>query len=384
MIAPDKFKGSLTAREAAEAIARGVRRAEPGAVVELCPMADGGEGTVEAMVTATGGEARGSMVHGPLVGQRVSAAWGVLGGEGSVRTAVLEMAAASGLALVPMPLRDPTKTTTRGTGDLIAEALDAGARRIVLGIGGSATTDGGCGMASALGVRFFSDGGRELETHEIVGGVMERLERIDIAGLDQRIRETSIRVACDVTNPLAGPTGAAHVFGPQKGATPAQVESLDRGLRRLARLWRRDLGVEVESMPGAGAAGGLGGGLAAFLGARLQPGIDMVLDATRFADRVRHCELCLTGEGRIDATTAGGKVVSGVARAAGGVPTVALAGSEGEGAAGVLGAGLAAYCVIGRGLPSEESIRRAAELLEDAAARVVRTWKTHGVVRGVL
>ncbi|MEX0776587.1 MAG: glycerate kinase [Phycisphaeraceae bacterium] len=368
--APDKFKGCLSAATAAQAMARGIRRALPEAEIDVCPVADGGEGTVEAIIAATGGELRHDEVTGPL-GQKVQAAWG-MSPDGP--TAVIEMAAAAGLELVPPDRRDPTRTTTFGVGELIACAIDAGATRIILGIGGSATCDGGCGVAAALGAQFFTDDSQGLQSVDCTGGDLHRITIIrDNDVVRQRVAGCDIRVACDVTNPLTGLEGAAYVYAPQKGATAEQVELLDRGLRHLASLWREQLGIDVEALPGAGAAGGLGGGLVAFLHASLVPGIALVLDAVNFEQRVADCGLCLTGEGRIDGQTASGKACIGVAQAAQrhGVPTIALVGGIGPDANRTLQAGLREYHVIGEGLSLEESMRRAEELIEATAQRVV-------------
>lgn len=370
VLAPDSFKESLSAREAAAAMERGVRRVLRDAEVDACPIADGGEGTVEALVAATGGGVRTTRVRGPLK-EMVEARWGVLG-DGS---AVIEMAATAGLHLVPVAARDPEKTTTLGVGELIRAALDAGATRIILGIGGSATCDGGCGMAGALGVRMYDRTGTEVPV-PVRGGDLHCVARIDASGLDPRVKEAEVLVACDVTNPHAGPTGAAYVFGPQKGATPAQVERLDAGLHSLASVIRSDLGVDIADLPGAGAAGGLGGGAVAFLGASMRRGIDLVLDAVRFPERLHGADLVLTGEGRMDGQTLGGKAITGVATAAKrqGVPVVALVGSLGPGAEKVREIGVVGYRAIGEGLPVAESMRRAAELLEAATADAVAKW----------
>jgi glycerate kinase len=370
--APDKFKGSLTAAQAAGALARGVRRARPDAQVEVCPMADGGEGTVEAFLGSFGpSAARSTRVCGPL-GADTQAAWALVADHQERKTAVIEMAAASGLELLPAAQRDPTRTSTRGTGQLIAAALDQGPQTILIGIGGSATSDGGCGCAQALGVEFLDQYARPID-EPLSGGLLSSISRIRIERRDPRLARVRILAACDVTNPLTGPHGAAYVYAPQKGATPRQVIDLDNGLRHLAALWREQLGIDVENLPGAGAAGGLGAGLVVFLGAVLRRGVEVVLEAVDFAARVRGSDLCLTGEGRLDGQTASGKTVSGVAQAAKaqGVPTIALVGALGAGAERTLEHGLAGYELIGPGLPIEESKRRAAELLEAAAARVV-------------
>jgi glycerate kinase len=372
LIAPDKFRGCLTAIEASQAMARGVRAAWPEAVVDVVPMADGGEGTVEALVTATSGTYHEAAVTGPL-GERVRARFGLLGGKGE--TAVIEMAAASGLWRVPADDRDPTRTTTRGTGELILAAIDAGARSIVLGIGGSATNDGGAGLAKALGYRLLDADGQMIGPG---GGELERLDRIDPTARDPRLDGVSIAVACDVDNPLCGPNGASSVYGPQKGATPAMVERLDRNLARLAAILHRDLGLDLRDLPGAGAAGGLGAGLVAFAGGSLRPGTPLVIDAVGLESRMHDARLCLTGEGALDASSAAGKVVVGVSRLAQskGVPVVALAGTIGDGARAVLDQGVSAYFAISpRPMSLEESLAQAAENLERATEQAVRTFR---------
>jgi glycerate kinase len=376
--APDKFKESLTAPQAAQAIARGVRRVFPDARIDLCPIADGGEGTVDALLAATDGQARVSTVQGPR-GQSVDARWGLLGRarENEPLTAVLEMAAASGLALLSQENRNPLLTSTYGTGQLIASALEAGARKIILGIGGSATNDGGCGALQALGARFY-DHHRQLITTPITGQMLAGLSRIDLSQLHAALKHTRIVVACDVTNPLTGPQGAAVIYSPQKGATPQMVTQLDQGLRHLASLWRSQLGCDVETTPGSGAAGGLGGGLMAMLGATLQGGIAMVLEGVDFASRAAHADVCFTGEGRLDGQSLSGKACLGVAQAArdaGTKKVIALVGSAAQDADLTLQAGLDAYHVIGQGLSKEESMKRAAELLESAVVKVMQTWK---------
>ncbi len=374
--APDSFKESLSAAEAADAMARGIKRAAADAQIDRCPIADGGEGTVDAMLAATGGQANVTQVRGPL-GEPVSARWGLLGStDAGPLTAVIEMAEASGLALVLPDQRDATRTTTFGTGMLIKAALDAGAERILMGIGGSATNDGGCGMAAALGVGFLDSDGAAMDgpPAEVSGGMLTRIDSIDMSGLDPRIAGVQITVACDVSNPLTGANGASAIYGPQKGASPQQVELLDGALQHLAGLFARGLGKDIEHLPGAGAAGGLGGGLVAFLGAGLQPGIDLVLEAVGFEKRATDCDLCLTGEGRMDGQSLSGKACLGVAQAAGmqGVDTIALVGSVGSQADRTLDAGLKAYHVISEGVSLEESMRRAAELLEQATFNVIR------------
>jgi len=370
LVAPDSFKGSLTAAAAAEAMGRGIRTALPGAEVHLLPMADGGEGTVDALVTATGGRRIESTVTGPL-GEPVLAPWGLLG-DGS--TAVIEMAAASGLLLVPPERRDPRITTTYGTGELIRLALDRGVRRIVIGIGGSATNDGGAGMLQALGGSLLQADGRPVERG---GAGLLGLDRIDMSGLDRRLAGVELLVACDVTNPLTGPQGASAIYGPQKGATPAMVALLDQALSRLADTMARDLGRDVRDRPGAGAAGGLGAGLIGFLGAALRPGIDLVAEATGLDQRLAGADLVLTGEGRTDGQTLSGKVPLGIARRAAShrVPVIVLSGAITADAAALHDQGITALFAIANGpLSLEQAMAGAAELLEQAAAEVVRLF----------
>ncbi len=368
--APDSFKGSITAALAASAIARGVRRAVPSATVDEAALSDGGEGLVDALVAASGGQFVEASVEDPL-GRPVSARYGILGDS---ETAAIEMAAASGLPLLAAAERDPMKTTTFGTGELILDALEHGARKVIIGIGGSATVDGGTGMARALGVRFLDDAGRELAGR---GEDLERIARIDLSGRTPLLDGVEVTVACDVTNPLTGPLGAAAVYGPQKGATPEMVRALDAGLANLAARAREQLGVEVETVPGAGAAGGLGAGLIAFAGGRLERGIEIVLETVAFRDRVRGADLVITGEGRVDAQSASGKVVSGVAAAASreDVPVLVLAGSVGPGAEALYAGGVSAILSIARGPSSEaEMMQQAEALLEEAAEAAVRAF----------
>jgi glycerate kinase len=333
LVAPDKFKGTLTANDAAAAIARGWRQTRPGAVIEQVPLADGGEGTLDALVAALGGQIRSAHVTGPL-GARVRASFGLL--PGSPPVAVVEMAQASGLALVPPDRRDPTRTTTRGTGELLLAAVRAGAGRVLVCVGGSATNDGGAGLAQALGVELLDGTDREVGPG---GAALLGLERVDSSGLARELRGVSVEVLSDVDNPLTGPDGASAVFGPQKGATPDEVALLDRALVRFAGVVRRDTGVDVEGLPGAGAAGGIGASLTAFLGATFRSGLDAVMDATNLRARLAAADAVVTGEGAFDAESLRGKVVGGVireARAAGARRVVVLCGrAEGPGPPGV-------------------------------------------------
>jgi len=364
--APDKFKGSLSAAALARAIERGWRsvRGEWDEIA-LCPMADGGEGTVAAFIDA-GFEAVRRTVRGPL-GAPVEAAYAFDG-----TTAVIEMAAASGLALLRDDERDVARATTYGTGELIADALTRGARRIVVGIGGSATNDGGAGCAQALGVRFLDAEGHELEP----GGLaLKHLAKIDVSGLDARLRSHDVRIeiACDVDNPLTGPRGAAAVYGPQKGADAAMVLALDAALRHLAEIVRRDLGVDDARTPGAGAAGGLGYGLMSFLGGVPRPGVELVAELRGLERLLDGADLCITGEGRIDEQTLMGKTVSGVAKLAlrHGVRTVAIAAVvEREDLLWPLH--VAVLPIADRPLDAAASIRDAGALVERTAARLAR------------
>ena len=378
-IAPDSLKESLSSALAAEAIADGVRRAAPDADVVLVPMADGGEGTAEAMASATGGALHHCTVRGPL-GPTVDAAWGLCG---DGRTAVVEMARASGLELIRPEERDPMRASTHGTGELIRAALDAGARRVIVGIGGSATVDGGTGMAQALGVRFLDSVGGAVEG--CCGARLAEIADVDLGGLDPRIGDTEITIASDVTNPLVGADGAARVYGPQKGADAAQVEELERGLARLAGVIEARLGVRVADMPGAGAAGGLGAGLVAFLGARMASGVHTVMEAVRLADRMRGSDLVITAEGRLDGQSAFGKTIAGVAEvaAAQGIPVVALAGSVGPGAERIHDCGVSAvFCIADGPLTLQDAMDRAAQLLGRTAEAVTRLWLAGGSCDG--
>lgn len=373
--APDKFKGSLTAAAAATAMADGIRAVLPEAEIDVCPVADGGEGTVEAMVGeivdakvgARTGDRRTTRVIGPCQ-EPVEAEWAFA----DARTAVIETAAAAGLGLVPAACRDPRRTTTFGVGELLVAACRAGAQRVIIGLGGSGTVDGGCGMAQALGVRFRGSGG-DLLPAPLTGGDLGAIGGIALEGLDPALAGVEVVGAWDVASPLLGQSGAARVFGPQKGAGPDAVEELEAGLSRLARIIRRDTGIDVTTVPGGGAAGGLGAGLIAFAGARLQSGIGLVLEALDFDRRVQDADLCLTGEGRLDGQSLEGKACLGVARAAAahGVPTVALVGAVAGDAGAALSAELTEWRLIGAELEPAESMRRAGELLAAAAADVV-------------
>ncbi len=417
LIAPGAFKGSLSADEAAEAMRRGVEKASRrmGAALftDVCPVADGGEGFVRALVRATGGEFRASRVTGPL-GEPVEAEWGVLSRQapeqadipmgqaartavesaldlpsGSLarnpkplqpwKTAVIEASSCAGLTLVPEDRRDPTQTTTFGLGELISKALDEGCGRIIIGLGGSATIDGGLGVARALGVRLTDTSGRPLTSSDRpypTGSDLTRLAHLAVNTRDDRLEHVQVTLAADVTSPLLGEHGAARVFGPQKGASAAQVEELESGLANLVERCR-EAGLDADpDAPGAGAAGGLGYGLAALLDAEIRPGAELVLEAVRFSERARQADVVLTGEGRLDATTGAGKLVHGVGLAArkGRAMAIALVGALGDGADGAAAAaGLQAVRAIAPdAAPAEEAMRLARDLLEAETERTMR------------
>ena len=368
VVAPDSFKGSLTALEVADAIKEGIRRVMPEAEIDEVPMADGGEGTVQALVDATGGQMITEEVCDPL-GNQIKANFGILG---DGQTAVIEMAAASGLPLVPEGKRNPMFTTTYGTGELIRAALDRGCRKLIVGIGGSATVDGGAGMAQALGARLLDKDGNEVPRG---GGGLEHLDRIDLSQLDPRIGEATTVVACDVDNPLVGPRGGPEVYGPQKGATPEMVKKLDKYLDRYADIIKRDLGADVKEAPGAGAAGGLGAGLMAFLNAELKLGIDIVIDASGLEQHLKDADLVITGEGKIDRQTIYGKTPIGVAKIAKkyGIPVIGIGGGIGDDASVVYENGIdALMSITGYPMSLETAMERAHDLLVDAAERAMR------------
>lgn len=368
VLAPQEFKGSLTAREAVVAMEDGIRRCLPDAAVDRVPMADGGPGMVDALTAARGGELRVARVHDPL-GRPVDAVYGLVD---NGRLAVIEMAAASGLSLLERSELDPLRASSDGTGELIRFALDAGAREFIIGIGGSATNDGGVGMASALGIRFLDAEGQPLPPG---GEALARLASIDSRMCDPRLAESRFLAACDVSNPLCGPQGASAIYGPQKGATPEIVLRLDAALRRLAEVIARDLGTDVVDLPGSGAAGGLGAGLVAFLGAELRPGFPLIAAAARLAQRIRGADLVLTGEGRLDLQTAFGKTVAGVAAVAAeeGVPVITLAGGLSAGFEQALAAGIAAaFSIVPGPATLAEAEAHAVEYLSRATESVVR------------
>ena len=367
VIAPQSFKSSLSAQKVAEAMASGIKRILTDVETIVVPMADGGEGTVKALVYSTRGRIITTEVTGPLRG-KVVARWGVLGDGVS---AVVEMAGASGITLAPPQKLNPLVATTYGTGELIRAALDAGCRKLVIGIGGSATNDGGAGMAQALGVRLLDEGGQELPWG---GAALKRLSRIDASGLDRRLTDCQVIVASDVTNPLCGEQGASKVYGPQKGATQEVCQQLDDALAHYARVIKSDLGIDVADIPGAGAAGGLGAGLVAFLGAELMSGIEIVSEAVGLNDHLKGATLVFTGEGRMDTQTLFGKTVAGVAKRAKAfrIPVVAIVGELTGDYQEIYQHGVNAVLSIAPGpITLKKSMADAAKLIADATERAL-------------
>ncbi|MEE4635986.1 glycerate kinase [Pseudomonas alliivorans] len=371
VIAPDSFKDSLSAQAVANAIASGLAEVWPDAELIKCPMADGGEGTIEALLDACQGQWMSAQVSGPL-GDRLEAHWGWLA---QSRTAIIEMAMASGLQLLTLTQRDACLTSTAGTGQLISAALDAGAQRVILAIGGSATNDGGSGMISALGARFLDRDDRPLPG----GGLaLADLARIDLSGLDPRLAGVRVEIAADVDNPLCGPNGASHIFGPQKGASPDQVLALDAALAHFADHSARTLGHDLRDSPGSGAAGGMGFAAKAYLNASFRAGVEVVADLTGLEQALRGADLVITGEGRFDAQTLRGKTPLGVARVAKRqrVPVIVLAGTLGEGYEQLYQHGIsAAFALTSGPMDLEKACREAPRLLHERARDVARVWQ---------
>ncbi|WP_342319769.1 glycerate kinase [Corynebacterium mayonis] len=362
IVVSDSFKGALGSQAANEAIASGVRAAAPEAEIIQIPVADGGEGTVAALASISGSELTQAKVCGVFPGESIEASFALLNHD----TAAIETASCAGLPLAAGRLR-PGAATTYGVGELIRAAVKAGAKKVIVGAGGSATTDAGCGAAAALGTVFLNDRG---EPFVPTGDSLRQVAAIEASPVDDL---PEITVMCDIDNPLYGPQGAAHVFGPQKGADPEMAELLDAGLRHVAGIIERDLGVDVAKVPGAGAAGGLAGGLMAFAGATLTPGIDTVLEANSFSQVVAGADLVITGEGRIDGQSLAGKVPVGVARRAGGIPVVVLAGAVDEGIEAVYEEGITAVFPINRQpLQLEQAMAATAKNLQAGAENVLR------------
>ena len=370
LLAPDSFKDSLTAKEVCESIEKGIKNYRNDIIVNSLPMADGGEGTVQSLVDATDGKIVNKVVKGPL-GEKVEAFYGLLGNE---NTAVIEMASASGLPLVPESKRDPSKTTTYGTGELIKAALSHNVEKIILGIGGSATTDAGVGMAQALGVEFLDQNNNEVG---FGGEKLKDIKKINMKNMDQRINNVEILVACDVDNPLYGKKGAAYVYSPQKGADQKMVEKLDNNLRHFNHVVKKQLNKNVNQIEGAGAAGGLGAGLVAFLDAELKNGIEIILDIVSFDQKLKDVDLIITGEGMLDEQSVYGKTPIGVAKRARKheIPVIAIAGSLGKGVDKVLKKGIDSYfSIVDKPDSLENIINRTDKLLTEISEQIIRTY----------
>ena len=373
VIAPDSYKDNLSSRQVATAIQRGVQRVFPRARCICVAMADGGEGTVTALLSAHQGRLFHKQVSDPI-GRKIRASYGWLD---NMQTAVIEMAAAAGLPLLSQDERNPLQTTTRGVGELIQAALDRDAKKIIIGIGGSATNDGGCGMAQALGVRFLNKNGR-LIRRALSGGTLNQIQHIDMSELDPRIRRSKIIIASDVTNPLCGKQGAAYVFARQKGASTAMIKTLDSNLRHLGKVIERELGKKVISLKGGGAAGGCGAGLQVFLRARMRPGVKLILDMINLQQHLQDADLLITGEGCIDDQTAFGKTPAGVARLGRqwGVPTIAIGGRLSDNAREVFSHGLAGIeSAYARDMPLTEALAHARTNIANATERALRLIK---------
>ncbi len=370
LFASDSFKGSLTSEQTIELLSKAAKEVFGDCETEGVPVADGGEGTVDAIVAAEKGEIVTCTVHGPLM-ETIKARYGVFGGN----RAVIEMSAASGLPLVPADKRNPMNTTTFGTGELILDALDKGYRDISIAIGGSATNDGGLGCAKALGVRFLNDSGEELDGF---GKDLCKLKNIDASGLDPRIKDCKITVMCDVTNPLCGKDGATWTFGAQKGATKEIQEQLEEGMCRYRDLIKKDFGIDCDTIKGAGAAGGLGAALCVFLGGNMKSGIETVLDLIRFDERLRGVDLVVTGEGRTDWQSCFGKVMQGVGERAKakGIPVLGLSGSLGKNALDICEHGVSSLMTtVNSPMTLEEAMEKAETLYFEAALRMFKFVK---------
>lgn len=373
VLAPDSFKESMSAEQACQAMQRGVLQVFPDACCIAVPMADGGEGTVEALLRSLDGQGITCMVTGPLVTQQVSTYFAIVD---YGRTAVLEMAKANGIHLLAAEQRNPMLTSTYGTGEMIKQALDRGIEKIIVGLGGSVTNDGGAGMAQALGVQFFNSTG---EAIQVCGGNLDQINQIDISQLDARLKNTEILIASDVNNPLCGPNGASAIFGPQKGATPEMVQQLDRNLNHYANLVEASLGISIKNVAGLGAAGGLGFGLMAFADAKLQSGVELIIEQSRLAEKIAQADYVLTGEGKIDSQTALGKTPFGVAQVAQqfNKPVLAFAGLVGEGIESLFDAGFSQ--IVGINPPDcslEEALKNGEVNLEKAVSKTIKNiWE---------
>ena len=371
VIAPDSFKESMTAQEVCDFIEKGMKKVLKDATFVKVPMADGGEGTTQSLVDATNGKMYLFEVTGPL-GEKVTSKLGILG-DGN--TAILEMASASGLELVPREKRNPMITTTYGTGELIKKALDLGVKTVLIGIGGSATNDCGAGMIQALGGKLLDKNNNDIG---FGGGELSKVEKIDLSNIDKRVYETNFIVACDVQNPLTGPTGASFIFGRQKGATDEMIQILDNNLKHFAKIIKKDVGVDVDNIPGAGAAGGLGAGLMGFLDAKLQKGIDIVIKYSNLEEKLKDADLVITGEGSIDGQTRFGKTPYGVVTVAKkyNIPTVAIAGNVGEDIDILYDYGFdAIFCILQKVDTLDSAIKNGGKNVEKTMENVARLLK---------
>lgn len=366
LLAPDSFKGSLSSKDVCSALKEGIKRAVNAEIIEV-PIADGGEGTVESLIASTGGKITDVYVTGPL-GERIKAFYGVL----NDGTAVIEMAASSGLYLIPQNKRNPLKTTTYGVGELIKSALDSGCRKFIIGIGGSATNDGGAGMAQALGAKLMDKDGKEIE---FGGGNLDKIAKIDLSEIDKRIYESEFIIASDVDNPLCGERGASYVYGPQKGATPEMVQALDNNLKHYAEVVKNAIGKDLSEIPGAGAAGGLGFGLMAYLNAKLKPGIEIIIEVAELENKIKECDIVITGEGNTDFQTAFGKAPSGIAKLAHkyGKPVIILSGGLGRNYKELYGIGVTAlFSIVDKPMTLDEAMKNTYNLISDRAEDIMR------------
>jgi glycerate kinase len=368
VLAPDSFKESLTAEQACQAMQRGIEKVCPDAICVSVPMADGGEGTVDALVSGLKGQKIACEVTGPLPAQKVKTYFGLLN-EG--KTAVIEMAKANGIHLIESTQRNPLLTTTLGTGEMIKTALDLGVSKIIIGLGGSVTNDAGAGMTQALGVKFLDDNNNQVA---VGGGQLDQIRTIDISGLDPRLKQVEIMIASDVNNPLVGINGASHVFGPQKGATPEMVQQLDQNLTHFAELIAKQLNIDVKNISGAGAAGGLGFGLMVFAGASIRSGVELVIEQTQLAEKIAQADYVFTGEGKIDFQTKFGKTPFGVAQVAKRLnkPVIAFSGVVGDGIYELYALGFTQIIGINpSGFTLEEAMQNAERYLENAVVTVL-------------
>ena len=371
VVAPQAFKGSLSATEVGNSMIKGIENVIENSTNLLVPVADGGDGTLETLVESSQGKINSIKVTGPL-GEQQNSAWGALGRN---KTAIIEMARSSGLALVPINKLNPLISTTYGLGEVILDALDQGYRDFIIGIGGSATNDAGAGMAQALGVKLLDSNGNELS---FGGESLSKLNSINIDGIDTRIKESNFAIACDVNNPLTGPEGASAIYGPQKGATPEMVNTLDQALTNFAKIVEKDLGIKINDVEGSGAAGGLGGGLIAFLNGKLRKGVDIVLDFVDINKALTNTNLVITGEGQLDFQTIYNKAPIGVARRAKhlGIPVIAISGSLGENFSVVHEHGIdAASSIVSKPMTLAEASKNAPELISAATEQALRYMK---------